>query len=126
MIKFYEVFERWSFAAAIFAIAFSVFGCPPQGPVSPGIDASDSSVDAAPDVIPDATPVLDSVSRSPEDLACLAMAHAGCVVLSDCAATIKKVNADTHFVPINVVCLESVRSPDDVKKCGTTCGASKL
>lgn len=104
------------------AVVYAMLGCPPQGPVAPGLDASDSSVaDASPDVI-DSSFVLDDAKRSPEDLACLAMAHAGCVVLPDCAATIKKVNGDPHFVPINVVCLEAVKTAADVKKCGTTCG----
>jgi hypothetical protein len=107
----------------ILLAVLALLGCPPGPPVAPPVDASDGGItlsDASADV---SVVVFDDAKRTPEDLACIAMQRVGCIVLADCAATIRKIDADPkHFNPINVSCLEEVQTVSDVSKCGASCG----
>jgi hypothetical protein len=109
---------------AIPLVAFAGLGvfvaaCPPNpGPVSPGFDAADVG----------APPVIDSSPRPTSDAsvadcqsACDAMKRVGCVVLSDCAATICKVNADPRFHHYDLACLVKALVATDVAACGADC-----
>lgn len=53
--------------------------------------------------------------------ACDAMRRVGCVVLSDCAAVVCKVNADPRFAHYNLACLVRALVPTDVAACGADC-----
>ena len=107
----------------------SFCGCPPAPsptPVTPTPDASDASpptyVDAAPiPPLDDATPVVNPTPAT----ACAAMARVpGCIVLSDCAATITKINAQPGFKHYDVACLSRATTAAGVVACGGSCGPS--
>ena len=113
---------------AIPLVAFATIGvfvaaCPPNpGPVSPGVDAAD--VGAPPAI--DSAPKPSAVDASTTDCqsACDAMKRVGCVVLSDCAATICKINTDPRFAHYNLGCIVRALVPADVAACGADCKLS--
>jgi len=109
---------------AFAAIGVFISACPPNpGPVSPSSDAADVGAppavkDSAPKPVPPDASVADCQS------ACDAMNRVGCIVLSDCAATICKVNADPRFHHYDLACLVKVLVPADVAACGADCKLS--
>jgi hypothetical protein len=97
---------------AFAGIGVFVAACPtPPTPVAPGPDAADA-----------VAPATDASIASCQT-ACDAMKRVGCAVLSDCAATICKVNADPRFAHYNLGCLTKALVPADVAACGADCKA---
>lgn len=95
--------------AAIGAFASSC----PSNPVSPTVP--DAGVEASP-----VKPAIDATTIDCQT-ACDAMKRVGCVVLSDCAAVMCKVNADPRFAHYNLGCLVKALVPSDVAACGADC-----
>lgn len=84
-------------------------GCPAPQPVAP-----------PPDVV-EAGRALDSAYLDPYQAACDAMAHVGCVVLSDCARVMYQANSDPRFLHYDLVCITHALTPDGVRTCGASC-----
>lgn len=97
-----------------FAVVGAFASSCPSNPVGPSTPDAGVGGDAR----------LDSSIASCQT-ACDAMKRVGCVVLSDCAATICKVNADPRFAHYNLDCLVKVLVPADVAACGADCRISR-
>jgi hypothetical protein len=112
-MKIYLEFLGW--CAVVGACILMGSGCPQTPtPVVPPPDAADAIAPPPPAVI-DATPPVGC------DSACAAMQLAGCVVLSDCASTMCRVNTDPRFMHYDVGCLSRAKTVADVRKCGSDC-----
>jgi hypothetical protein len=119
MKKLWLEFAAWCVVVCAFALV--IVACPPS-PVVPTPDAD--AVAPPPVVWMDAAVVMvDASPSTPEGAACNAMAVVGCREgkMVDCAATIRKINADPHFVHSDVKKLSAAKTADDVRAAGTSC-----